>query len=122
MLVDTSVWIDHLRRGDERLGKALDAGLVVSHPFVIGELALGHLSGGSEVLRLLQALPAAPLAHPDEVLHLIDGQSLQGRGIGYVDVSLLASARLASTTLWTRHSRLLGVARRMKLSFDEGPP
>ena len=94
ILVDTSVWIDHLHRAEQTLVQALEAGQVLMHPFVVGELACGHLNNRQEVLTLLQALPAAPIASHPEVLGFIERRGLMGRGIGYVDVHLLASVAL----------------------------
>ena len=111
ILVDTSVWIDHLRSGEPALATALEAGRVLMHPFVLGELACGNLKNRSEVLRLLGDLPAAPTATDPEALGLIERRALMGRGVGYIDVHLLASAALAGVgQLWTRDSRLAAVA------------
>ena len=111
ILVDTSVWIDHLRRGDLELTVALDAGDVLTHPFVIGELACGNLSSRDAILGLLRALPAAQMATGDEVLDFIERRNLMGRGIGYVDVHLLASIALTrGARLLTRDKRLGAIA------------
>ena len=111
ILVDTSVWIDHLRSGDSELAIALDAREVLTHPFVIGELACGNLSRREAILGLLRALPAAQMATEDEVLDFIERRNLMGRGIGYVDVHLLASITLtAGVKLWTRDKRLGAIA------------
>ena len=119
MLVDTSVWIDHFRQGDAALTTALEAGQVGMHSFVLGELACGNLRSRVEVLSLLQALPAMPVNTDQEVLFFIDRHELMGRGIGYVDAHLLASARLGSTQLWTRDKRLRAVASEMGLAHVE---
>lgn len=111
ILVDTSVWIDHLRRGDPALASALGGGEVLTHPFIVGEIACGHLDNRSEVLRLLQRLPSAPVADTDEVLAMVEARGLMGKGIGYVDCHLLAAILLeGSATLWTRDGRLASVA------------
>lgn len=103
ILVDTSVWIDHLRRSDEVLVQLLDSGQVLAHPFVIGELALGNLQNRRAVLGALQDLPQAPVATHNEVFRFIDTNALFGIGIGYIDVHLLAAVRLLpGTMLWTR--------------------
>ena len=116
ILVDTSVWVDHLRAGDSELAAALDGAQVLMHPFVVGELALGLLANRADVLRLLQALPAAAVATDAEALAFIDGHRLTGRGIGYVDVHLLAATALEGTaTLWTRDARLAAVAADLTL-------
>jgi predicted nucleic acid-binding protein len=118
ILVDTSVWVDHLRKGDGTLSDLLDAGEVLSHPFVIGELALGRLVQRDIVLSALRDLPQAEVATPQEVLRLVEQQKLSGLGIGYVDVHLLAAVRLTAgtTSLWTRDRRLDGVAGRFGLA------
>jgi predicted nucleic acid-binding protein len=117
ILVDTSVWVDHLRGGDEGLASLLDGGEVLSHPFVIGELALGHLRQRDLVVTSLQDLPKAQVATDDEVLRFIGERRLFGLGIGYVDAHLLAAALLtAGAALWTRDARLLGAARQLGLA------
>lgn len=109
VLVDTSVWIDHLRRGNPGLSALLEEGAVLCHPFVIGELACGNLGNRDEVLKLLGELPSVPMAEHDEVLHLLGENRLHGRGLGWVDAHLLASAMLGGFRLWTR-DRSLGRA------------
>ncbi len=119
MIVDTSVFVDFLRSGDAAVSHVLDAGRVLSHPFVIGEIALGHLKNREEVLGLLVALPKAVVATNDEAMTFIQRFSLFGRGIGYVDAHLLASARLSGSVLWTRDKKLLLVARELALAADQ---
>jgi predicted nucleic acid-binding protein len=117
ILVDTSVWIDHFRRGSQDLVAALEREEVATHPFVIGEIACGHLKDRAEVLHLLGTLPAAPVATDEEVLVFIEERKLMGRGIGYIDVHLLASAALGDDLrLWTIDTRLSVIARRLKLA------
>lgn len=117
ILVDTSVWVDHLRAGDQALASLLDSALVLVHPFVIGEMALGHLRQSDLVLGALQDLPQAAVATDQEVLAFIRRHALPGLGIGYVDAHLLASTRLtAGALLWTRDRRLLAVAERLALA------
>ena len=101
LLVDTSVWIDHLRRGNPQLVSLLNEGGVHTHPFVIGELASGHLTNRSKILGLLEALPSVRVAEHEEVLHLLSSRRLHGRGLGWVDLHLLASALLSRCPLWT---------------------
>ena len=115
MLVDTSVWVDHLRQGDARLTALLEEGSVWTHPFVIGELACGNLAGRSEVLELMDALPLTPVADHEEVLAFVESRRLMGRGLGWVDVHLLASAVLASLPLWTSDKHLAAAARALDL-------
>jgi predicted nucleic acid-binding protein len=110
ILVDTSVWVDHLRFGDAQLAALLEAASVVMHPFIVGEIACGSLANRATTLELLQQLPTAPVAELDEVLGYIEGHKLHGKGIGYVDVHLLASAVIGGTKLWTRDKRLHAVA------------
>lgn len=121
ILVDTPVWIDHLRSGEPRLVELLEGGEVKMHPFVLGELACGSLGNRHEVLRYLGNLPAAPTATDPEALDFIERRSLMGRGIGYVDVHLLASAALdGDTRLWTRDKNLDLAGRELELAFSEG--
>jgi predicted nucleic acid-binding protein len=120
ILVDTSVWVRHLRDGDARLAAALERAEVWTHPWVIGELSCGRLSDRAAVLGLLRALPSTPVASVDEALALIERRSLMGRGIGWVDVHLLASALLAGTRLWTRDRRLAAVAAELGVAAEHG--
>jgi predicted nucleic acid-binding protein len=116
-LVDTSVWVDHLRAGDKRLAELLEAGSVLAHPFVIGELALGDLKQRDVILTSLHDLPQAAVATEPEVLHFIEQHRLFGAGIGYVDAHLLASVRLTDgARLWTREKRLAEVAHELDLA------
>ena len=118
ILVDTSVWVDHLRAGVPALSAALERGEVLTHPYVLGELACGNLTNRSVVLQLLGDLPAAPMATNDEALDFIERRALMGRGIGYLDVHLLASVVLAGTVqLWTRDKRLAAVADDLELAY-----
>jgi len=110
VLVDTSVWVEHLRHGDLRLKARLQAGQVCCHPFIVGELACGNLKNRSEILALLQALPQAIGAEHEEVMQFIENYRLMGKGLGYIDMHLLASARLTQVPLWTLDQKLLEVA------------
>ena len=118
ILVDSSVWIDHFREVVPELVAMLDRGEVTTHPFVVGELACGNLSNRGEMLELLAQLPAASIADHDEVMEFIQSRRLYSRGIGYVDVHLLASVAIDGTRLWTNDRRLqesaagLGLAAR----------
>jgi predicted nucleic acid-binding protein len=120
ILVDTSVWIDHFRRGVSALAGILEQGSVLMHPFILGELACGNLKNRAELLRLLQDLPRAQAATDAEVLDLIERRALMGRGIGYIDAHLLASAVLTDTVpLWTRDKLLNQVAQELNIVFRE---
>lgn len=120
ILIDTSVWVDHLRASDEGVVALLESGRVLAHPFVIGELALGHLRQRRTILSALQDLPRASVAMDGEVLLFIERHALAGLGVGYVDVHLLAATRLsAGSALWTRDKRLAGVAERLGLGWNE---
>ena len=116
ILVDTSVWVDHLRRGDPELQEMLERGSVLIHPFVIGEIACGHLRSRQTVLGLLAGLRSLMVASHAEVLHLLDAQQLAGSGIGYVDAHLLAALKIHGLSkLWTRDRALLRVAESLGL-------
>jgi predicted nucleic acid-binding protein len=115
ILVDTSIWVDHLRRGNTGLIALLEDGEVVWHPFVLGELLLGNLRSDSEVPALLTELPCAVLAEHDETIAFVGRHALAGSGIGWVDVHLLISAALTRARLWTLDRRLQAVASRLNL-------
>ena len=118
ILVDTSVWIDHLRAGELLLVELLDTNRVLVHPFIIGELACGNLNNRKTVLSLLRKLPTTRRATDEEALFFIERHGLMGRGIGYIDIHLLAAASLGGTVrLWTRDKRLDAVAKSMHLAF-----
>ncbi len=117
ILVDTSVWVDHLRHGDERLTGLLERELVLVHPHVIGELSLGSLRQHDAMISGLMDLPLSNVASDDEVLRFIAQQTLYGTGIGYVDAHLLAATRLTpGATIWTRDKRLLAAAEKLSLA------
>ncbi|NKB65891.1 MAG: VapC toxin family PIN domain ribonuclease [Candidatus Latescibacteria bacterium] len=118
VLVDTSVWITHLRQGQPDLVGLLEAAAVVCHPFVVGELACGHLQDRQVFLTSLQALPALGTVHQDELLYFIDHHRLMGAGIGLVDMHLLAASRLAGVPLWTQDKGLQGAAHRLGQAYD----
>jgi len=119
ILVDTSVWVEHLRRDLPRLATLLQHGKVLIHPWVIGELTCGNLRNRGDVLELLQGLPAAVVASDSEVLLLIEREQLMGRGIGYVDAHLLAAAKLSHCQLWSRDKRLGALAQERGLAMPE---
>jgi predicted nucleic acid-binding protein len=120
ILVDTSVWIDHLRKTEMGLRRLLGMGRVLSHPFVIGELAMGSFKRRDLLLSELGDLPWAKIAEHGEVLHFVSEHTLFGSGIGYIDAHLLAAVRLVPGTLiWTRDKRLLEVASKLSLAAAE---
>ena len=119
ILVDTSIWIDHLRLADALLTELLKNGRLLIHPFVIGELAVGGLRDRRTILRDLQDLPRAVTADDAEVLRFVEENALFGLGIGYVDAHLLASTRLTpGAFLWTRDKRLQAAAKRLALAAN----
>lgn len=121
ILVDTSVWVDHFRSSNARLVSLLGAASVLMHPFVLGELACGSLRDRALILGLLHGLPAAVLSEGTEVLSFIERHALHGKGIGYVDVHLLASAALSgSAKLWTHDKRLLAAAQALGCAHQSG--
>jgi len=116
ILVDTSVWVDHLRRGNARLVRVLEDAAVVCHSFVLGELTLGNLARDREVTRLLAELPVAPSIDHDEAMRFVAWNRLGGSGVGWVDVHLLGSAAVGGFQLWTLDRRLERVAERLGLA------
>ena len=119
ILVDTSLWVDHLRRSHSALGRALERGDVLTHPFVIGELACGNLKGRAQILGLMELVPASTVAEHDEVLRLIESRELYGKGIGWIDAHLIASALLSDATLWTLDKRLKQIAFQLGLAHSK---
>lgn len=122
ILVDTSVWVAHLRAGDPVLAALLDGNRVAMHPFVLGELACGNLRRRAELLALLGRLPRVAVARDDEVLFFIERHALMGRGIGYLDAHLLAAVALdGGARLWTRDKRLHALAGELGLAVAAAP-
>jgi len=119
VLVDTSVWMDHFRKASGKLSSLLEAEEVAIHAFVLGELACGNLRNRKEIIALLHALPKAPTVEEDELLLFIEGHRLMGRGIGLMDVHILASCCIGSFQLWTKDKRLRVVAEEMNIGFSE---
>ena len=116
ILVDTSVWIDHLCRGVGELQKLLEQNVVLVHPFIIGELACGNLTRRKEILEHLHNLPHSAVASDLEVLHFIESHQLMGQGVGYLDLHLLASVYLSdNAAIWTRDRRLAAVAEGLSI-------
>ena len=117
VLVDTSIWVTHLRQGSRQLEKLLMDAEVMCHPFIVGELACGNLKNRAEIISLVQSLPMAPTIEFDEFLFFIDKNHLMGKGVGFVDVHLLASAQLTGMPLWTADKRLKSAADQLELTF-----
>lgn len=119
ILVDTSIWVDHLRKGNKSLSILLQNGHVVCHPFVVGELACGNLKNREKLLQLLNELPTAITADHSEVLELVEQQNLMGKGIGWIDAHLLTSSLLSNVLLWSRDNALINSATLLKCDFRE---
>ena len=117
VIVDTSIWVTHLRQGSRQLEKLLVEAEVMCHPFIVGELACGNLKNRTEIISLVQSLPMAPTIEFDDFLFFIDRNHLMGKGVGFVDIHLLASAQLAGVPLWTADKRLKSAADQLELSF-----
>lgn len=118
ILVDTSVWVDHLHNNNAELSKLLSQNEVCIHPWIIGELACGNLKNRAQLLELLGALTASPVVEHDEVLFMIERYELMGRGIGYIDAHLLASTMLGKATLlWTLDKTLMQIAGELNLAY-----
>jgi len=117
VLIDTSIWIDHLRKSNRKLVSLLEEQTVTIHPFILGELACGNLHNRKEIITLLHALPSITKADDDELLFFIERHELMGRGVGLVDIHLLAACHLDSCHLWTKDKRLKNIAVEMKIAF-----
>jgi predicted nucleic acid-binding protein len=118
LLVDTSVWVDHLRRGDAELARRLQADEVTTHRLVIEELACGPIARREEILSLLESLPRASEAEHAEFLTFVERWGLAGFGLGAIDVHLLAAAKLAHVRIWTRDAALARAAKRLGVGLD----
>ena len=116
VLVDTSIWVHHLSRGNLELVELLESGEVLCHPFVIGELACGSIRNREEVLGLLATLPQTSVADNNELMDLMEEHRLYGRGLGWVDIHLLGSGLLSSCKLWTADKALRDAARRLGIA------
>jgi len=119
VIVDTSIWVTHLHQGSRQLEKLLMDAEVTCHPFIIGELASGNLKNRNEIVSLLQSLPMAPTIEFDEFLFFIERRDLMGKGVGFVDIHLLASAQLIGVQLWTTDKRLKSAADELELTFNK---
>jgi predicted nucleic acid-binding protein len=118
ILVDTSVWIDHFRSSSRLLAKLLDQQRVLLHPFILGEIACGNLKHRTEIISLLHALPTSPTAEHDDVLYFIRQHRLMGRGVGLIDMHLLASCLIERCLIWTADKRLISLAQELGMAFD----
>ncbi len=118
VLVDTSVWVRHLREGDSDLEHLLNNGEVMCHPYIVGELACGNMKNRREVLSLLQLLPLAILARLEEILQFIELNHLMGKGLGYIDVHLAASAVLTGVPIWSYDKKLNEASEGLGIRYD----
>jgi predicted nucleic acid-binding protein len=119
ILVDTAIWINHLRTPSKLLGQLLELEQVLIHPFVVGELACGNLANRKEIISLLHSLPFAPKADDDEILFFVERHKLMGRGLGLVDVHLLASTTIGGGSIWTADNKLRLAARNLGIEFGQ---
>ena len=119
ILVDTSVWVSHLLEGNLNLEKLLNDGEVLCHSFIVGELACGNLKNRPEILTLLQALPTAKAAEHEEVMRFIENYQLMGKGLGYIDMHLLASALLSEVSIWTLDKNLREVSKELGIGLQK---
>jgi len=117
VLIDTSIWVAHLQKGIGGLEALLNEGDVICHPFIVGELACGNLKNRAEILSLLQTLPMAIHAEHEEVMHFIENYSLMGKGLGYIDMHLLASAMLTKVPVWTLDKKLSTISSKLGLAY-----
>ena len=120
MLVDTSVWVEHFHDGNRQLAKLLEIGVVRTHPLIIGELACGRFHDRRKVFELLNRLPSVETVEHAEALRFLEGNDLAGRGLGWIDVHLLASARLSGAPVWTRDRDLAAAGRNLGLNVTYG--
>jgi len=118
ILADTSVWIAHFRQGHPELMKRLEEGEVACHPFIVGELACGNLKNRREILSLLRDLPRVAPTTDEEILRFIEDRRMMGKGLGYIDMHLLASALLSNTPLWTLDQKLQEAARELGIGYE----
>ena len=118
ILVDTSVWIKHLRQIDKKLVRLLEQGLVACHPFIIGELACGGIKNRYEIINLLNDLPSTDILDHYDVMEFIEYRKIMNKGVGYVDVHLLGSALVSGTPLWTFDKALRKIANQLSIEFE----
>ena len=117
VIVDTSIWVSHLRTGGTYLKTLLQDGEVLCHPFIVGELACGHIRNRTEILSLLQTLPMAKVAGHEEILQFIGSHRLMGVSLGLIDVHLLAAAFLSRASLWTSDKHLKAASVRLNIDY-----
>ena len=118
ILVDTSVWVKHLREGDKNLIRLLEQGLVACHPFIIGELACGGINNRDEIINLLNELPSTDILDHYDIMEFIEYRNIMNNGIGYIDVHLLGSALVSETPLWTFDKALRKIANQLSIEYD----
>ena len=118
ILVDTSVWIKHLRESDKNLIQLLEQGLVACHPFIIGELACGGIKNRHEIINRLNDLPSTDILDHYEIMEFIEYRKIMNKGIGYVDVHLLGSALVSEAPLWTLDKSLKKIANQLSIEYD----
>lgn len=119
ILVDTSVWIDHFRNNNTQLIHLLNNSDIFCHPFIIGEIACGNIHNRVEILSLLQSLPQSLTVDHEEILIFIENNNIMGQGIGYIDISILASAILSDLSLWTFNKRLKTIAIQFDINYNK---
>ncbi len=117
ILVDTNIWINHFRKSDPELVTRLNLGSVACHPFIIGELACGNMKNREELLKLFHSLPSVSVVDQDEYLDFVESRNLMGKGLGFVDIHLLASALLEGIAFWTADRKLAEAAKDLAISF-----
>ena len=118
ILVDTSVWIKHLREGDQNLTQLLEQGLVACHPFIIGEIACGGIKNRHEIIDLLNDLPSTEILDHSDIIDFIENRKIMNKGIGYIDVHLLGSALVSDTPIWTFDKALKKMAFQLSVGYD----
>ena len=118
ILVDTSVWIKHLREGNQNLSQLLEQGLVASHPFIIGEIACGDIKNRYEIISLINDLPSTDVLDHSDIMEFIENRKIMNKGIGYIDVHLLGSALVSETPLWTLDKALRKIAIQLAVGYD----
>ena len=119
VLVDTSIWIDHFRYNNDQLVELLNGGKVFCHPFIIGELACGNIKNRKEIISYLEALPQSFQVEHVEVMIFIEKNQMMGKGLGYIDMTILASSLVTGIPLWTLDKRLNSIANKLNISFSK---